>query len=56
MTNTCVVLGIATLGTPEATAGCDCATDNAGSAAVRKGIMNFIGFSFPFSLVLPNFF
>jgi hypothetical protein len=43
MTSTSVVLGIATLGTPEATPDCDCATDATGSIAMRKGIMNFIG-------------
>src|SRR5271165_1728785 len=43
MTSTSVVLGIATLGTPGATADCDCATDATGSIAMRKGIMNFIG-------------
>ena len=32
-----------TLGTPGATAGCDCAMDATGSMAMRKGIMNFIG-------------
>src|ERR1700722_13902623 len=32
----------ATLGTPGATADCDCATDATGSIAMRKGIMNFI--------------
>jgi len=31
MTNTSVVLGIATLGTPEPPPDCDCATDTAGS-------------------------
>src|SRR5215469_7289224 len=45
MTNTSVVLGIATLGTPEALSDWDCATDAAGSAAISKGIMNFIGLS-----------
>jgi hypothetical protein len=35
-------VGIATLGTPEAAPGCDCATDAIGSIAMRKGIMNFI--------------
>src|SRR3984893_15807263 len=43
MTSTSVVLGIATLGTPGATADCDCAMDATGSIAMRKGIMNFIG-------------
>src|SRR5215469_10393698 len=51
ITNTSVVLGIATLGTPGATPGCDCATDVMGSAAMKKGSMDFIGFSFRFSLV-----
>src|SRR5215469_2172571 len=53
MTNTSVVLGIATLGTPEAIPDCDWATPDAmGSAAIRKGIIIFIGFSFRFSLVM----
>src|ERR1700741_3321126 len=43
MTSTSVVLGIAALGKPEATAGCDCATDATGSTAMSKGIRNFIG-------------
>jgi hypothetical protein len=43
MTITSVVLDIATLGTPGATRDCDCAMDAAGSAAMRRGIMNFIG-------------
>jgi hypothetical protein len=43
MTSTAVVLGIATLGTPAAPPDCDCAIDTAGSDAIRKGIMNFIG-------------
>ena len=43
MTSTSVVLGIATLGTPEVDPDCDCATDATGSIAMRKGIMNFIG-------------
>jgi hypothetical protein len=43
MTNTPVVFGIATRGTPDAPPKCDCATDATGSAAMRKGIMNFIG-------------
>src|SRR5215467_7508631 len=42
MTSTSVVLGIATLGTPP---DCDCATDAAGSAAMSKGIMDFIRFT-----------
>src|SRR5262249_56893280 len=42
MTNTSVVLGIATLGTPGAPPDCDCATDATGSIAMRKGIINFI--------------
>jgi hypothetical protein len=50
MTSTSVVLGIATLGTPGATADCDGATDATGSIAMRKGIMNFIGLSSRFSL------
>src|SRR6516165_9990124 len=45
MTSTSVVLGIATLGTPEPAPDCDCATDAPGIAAISKGIMNFIGFS-----------
>jgi hypothetical protein len=43
MTSTAVVLGIAMLGTPEAPPDCDCATDAAGSTAISKGIINFIG-------------
>jgi hypothetical protein len=43
MTSTSVVLGIATLGTPGATADGDCAMEATGSIAMRKGIMNFIG-------------
>src|SRR5579859_7920306 len=43
MTSTAVVFGIATLGTPEACPGCDCAADATGSIAMRKGVMNFIG-------------
>jgi hypothetical protein len=43
MTSTAVVLGIAMLGTPEALPDCDCATDAAGSTAISKGIINFIG-------------
>jgi len=43
MTSTSVVLGIATLGTPEPTTDWDCAVDASGSIAIRKGIMNFIG-------------
>src|SRR5215470_4210140 len=46
MTITSVVGGIATLGTLEAAADCDCAADAAGIAAISKGIMNFIGLSF----------
>src|SRR5882762_1952257 len=46
MTSTAVVLGIATLGTPEASPECDCATDAAGSTAISKGIVNFIGYPF----------
>jgi hypothetical protein len=42
MTSTAVVLGIATLGTPEAVPDCDCATVAAGIAAISKGIMNVI--------------
>src|SRR6516162_6756824 len=56
MTSTSVVLGIATLGTPEAPPDWDCATDAAGitairSIAIRKGIVKFIRLSFRFSLV-----
>jgi hypothetical protein len=36
---------MAGLGTPEATPDCECASGAAGSIALRKGIMNFIGFS-----------
>src|ERR1700722_2171891 len=43
ITSTSVVLGIATLGRPEACPGCDCATDAIGSIARNKVIMNFIG-------------
>src|SRR6516164_11302283 len=50
MTITPVVLGIATLGTREETPDWDCATDATGSIAIRKGIMNFIGWP-RFSLV-----
>src|SRR5215469_15283980 len=50
MTSTSVVLGIATLGTPEPAPDCDCATDAPGIAAISKGIMNFIGFSSRFSI------
>jgi len=42
ITSTAVVFGIATLGTPDPAPDCDCATDAAGSAAIRKGIMKFI--------------
>ena len=42
MTSTSVVLGIATLGTPEAAPDCDRAMDPTGSIATRKGIVNFI--------------
>jgi hypothetical protein len=45
MTSTAVVLGIATLGTPEAAPDCDCVRDAAGRAAIRNGIMIFIGLS-----------
>src|ERR1700681_2917358 len=55
MTSTSVVLGIATLGTPEATPGCDCATDTAGITAIRKRIKIFIGLSSRFSLVSFRF-
>ena len=57
MTMTSVVLGIAMLGTPEPPADwdcvpdCDCAKPVAGSAAaIRKGIISFIGLSFQFRL------
>src|SRR5215469_12291299 len=53
MTNTSVVLGIATLGTPEALSDWDCATDAAGSAAISKGIMNFIRVILSISFVCP---
>jgi hypothetical protein len=43
MTSTSAVLGIATLGTPEANPDCDCAKDSPGSITRRKGTMNFIG-------------
>src|SRR2546423_1047372 len=46
MTSTAVVLGIATLGTPEAPPECGCATDAEGSTAISKGIVNFIGYPF----------
>jgi hypothetical protein len=42
-TSTSVVLGIATLGTPEALGDCDWARAVSGSMATKKGIMNFIG-------------
>src|SRR5215831_9190737 len=50
MTSTSVVLGIATLGTPEALPDWDCATDAAGITAIRniasrKGITKFIRLS-----------
>src|SRR6266404_624112 len=45
ITRTAVVLGIATLGTPEAVPDWDCAIDATGSIAASKAIMNFIGFS-----------
>src|SRR5262245_23328436 len=52
MTITSVVLGIATLGTPEAAPDCDCAKDAAGSIAIRKTrVIDLIGFSSRFSLV-----
>src|ERR1700722_12403748 len=50
MTSTAVVLGIGTVGTPEPPPDWDCARDAAGSAAIRKGIMNFTEFSSQFSL------
>src|SRR5215472_9098636 len=56
MTSTAVVLGIATLGTPEPAPDCDCATEAAGIAAISKGIMNFIGFSSGFNLELFLFY
>src|SRR5271169_4138513 len=43
MTSTAVVLGIAMLGTPEVPPDGDCATDAAGSTAISKGIIKFIG-------------
>lgn len=46
MTNTSVVLGIAALGTPDATSGCECATAAAGSAAIRRGTINFTSYPF----------
>jgi hypothetical protein len=59
MTMTSVVLGIAMLGTPEpppdwdCAPACDCARAAVGStAAIRKGIISFIGLSFRFSLFL----
>jgi hypothetical protein len=36
---------MAALGTPEAAPDCECASGAAGIIAMRKGIMNFIGFS-----------
>src|SRR4029077_18821954 len=51
MTNTAVVLGMAPLGKLWAASGCDCAKDRAGSTAISKGIMNFIGFSSRLSFV-----
>ena len=51
MTSTAVVLGMATLGTPEPAPDCDCAADAAGIAAISKGIINFIGFSSRFGLI-----
>ncbi len=44
MTSTSIVLGIAALGTPEAPPDCDWAKDATGSAAISKGIINFIRF------------
>jgi hypothetical protein len=57
MTSTAVVLGIATLGTPDAVPDWDCATDAAGRIAGRKrrkGIMDFIDVSSRFSLVIVS--
>jgi hypothetical protein len=51
MTITPVVLGIATLGTPEAAPDCDWAKAATGSIATRKGIMNFIWLTFRFGLL-----
>jgi hypothetical protein len=50
MTSTSVVLGIAALGTAEATPDCDWATDAIGNIANRRS-MNFIELSFQFSWV-----
>ena len=50
MTSTSVVLGIAAVGTPEALPDWDWATDTMGSAAIRKGIINFIGLSSRFKI------
>ena len=55
MTSTAVVLGMATLGTPEAPPGWDCATDAAGSIAISKGICEFHWLSSQFSLVSFRF-
>jgi hypothetical protein len=47
MTITSVVLRIAILGTPEPPLDCDCAREDAGSAAaIRKAIMSFSGYPF----------
>src|SRR4029077_13001916 len=51
MTSTAVVLGMAPLGKLWPASGCDCAKDRAGSTAISKAIMNFIGVSSRFSLV-----
>src|SRR6266478_8624437 len=53
MTSTAVVLGIARLGRPDAAPDCDCANDTSGSIAMRKGIVNFIGY--PLDSVLVSF-
>src|SRR5215472_16730357 len=51
MTMTAVVSGIATLGMPEATSECDCATNAEGSTAMNKAIRNFIRLSSRFGLI-----